>query len=122
MGAGRAVDHGAITGIPPDVRGRWGRTAALPRPGTVAMPNTSATSVGHACPCQGCTREAPLLTLHQIPPCAPTLPNAQFSQRPRVGDQKDAPRSLSVAASGERFVEQVIDPDQLVQAIDQITG
>src|ERR1044072_2938981 len=122
MGAGRAVDQGAITGITPDARGRGGRTAAPPCPGTVAMPNTSATSVGHAVPRKGCTREAPLLTLHQIPPCAPTLPNAQFSQRPRAGDQKDAPRSLPVAANGERFVGQAIGPDQLVQAISQITG
>ncbi len=76
-GAGDDGGQGAITGIPPTARVRE-RAATLPRLGTVAMLMTSATSVGHASPRQGCTRSAPRPpTCHgpprRVPPCVPAL-------------------------------------------------
>ncbi len=69
------MGQGAITGMPPTARGRCGRTAAPAAPaGAMVNPSTSATPVGHASPHKGCTRKAPLLTMHQMPSCVPALP------------------------------------------------
>ncbi len=103
---GRAAGHGAITSIPPEVRGRGGRTAALPPPRAVAMPSTSATPVGHASPVRVVrARRRSEQCRNYLHAQRPSL-NAPFVTAPVRGGNEDAPPRSVVAASGERIIEQ----------------